>query len=325
MELSVIVPTYNASDSISVFVQNLMNQTHENFEVIFINDGSTDNTLEILIELADEFDNIIVLNQENKGPGEARNLGIKHAVGKYIMFVDCDDVIKLNMFSEMCSYIKEYDADIVQCNYEILNVDGEIKNIESSKEVIFVDDQSEMQKLLTVEDIISPYVVTKIFKSKIIKGIEFPSYYYAEDQVFMVKVLLEATQVVIVPEVYYTYVTNNDSITKSGFSLTKLDSLKSMKSIIEIYDNNYPELSPYIHWQFCKFCLRFGSQLNKKNDTENEKLIKIRNDYKLSFAEVKKCKKLWCEIPMTYKVKYYMYRYNPNLYSSLRQFSGVND
>lgn len=113
---SVIIPVYNAEKSISRAIDCIVNQTYENWELVLVNDGSTDNSQKILEKYANMDSRIVVLNQENVGPGFSRNNGIQVASGDYVAFLDADDY---------------YDADYLECVEKI--------NVQEKKDVVFVD------------------------------------------------------------------------------------------------------------------------------------------------------------------------------------------
>ena len=98
--VSIIVPIYNREKDLMKCYKSLINQTYKNLEIILINDGSTDNSLEICQSFEDE--RIKIIDEENKGVSFARNQGIEAATGKYIIFIDADDYVALNMFEVLC-------------------------------------------------------------------------------------------------------------------------------------------------------------------------------------------------------------------------------
>ena len=111
---SVIMPVYNCEDLVNQAVDNLNKQTVKSFEVIFVNDGSKDNTLEKLnLKLQQATFKYKVLSQENAGPGEARNNGIKCASGNYILFVDADDYLEPNAIEILISNAENTMADVI--------------------------------------------------------------------------------------------------------------------------------------------------------------------------------------------------------------------
>lgn len=101
VEISVVVPVYNVETYLEECLNSIINQTFSDIEIICINDGSTDSSLDILNDYSKKDDRIKIINQENKGLGATRNKGIDLAKGKYIFFIDSDDYIELNTFFEL--------------------------------------------------------------------------------------------------------------------------------------------------------------------------------------------------------------------------------
>ena len=115
-KITIIIPIYNCEKTISRCIDSILRQTYKNFELILVNDGSTDGTSRILCSYKDN--RIKLINQENKGTGSARNTGIKYATGDFICFVDGDDYVEPNFLCEGYELIKKYNAQIVACIYK---------------------------------------------------------------------------------------------------------------------------------------------------------------------------------------------------------------
>lgn len=109
IKLSIIIPCYNAQQSIGKIVGSILGQEYKDFELILVNDGSTDDTLKVLNKLADKDGRIKVLNKPNGGPSSARNLGLDKAMGEYIQFYDADDDIKPESLSEIVQSMANND------------------------------------------------------------------------------------------------------------------------------------------------------------------------------------------------------------------------
>ena len=109
--VSIVVPVYNVENYVSKCIQSIFRQTFKNYELIVVNDGSTDNSLSKLQKFSDN--RLKIINQKNKGLSGARNTGIKRAIGKYITFIDSDDWISEDYLEVMVSYARKYNADIV--------------------------------------------------------------------------------------------------------------------------------------------------------------------------------------------------------------------
>ncbi len=123
-EISIIIPAYNAEKSIVKTVQSILNQDFEDFEVLIVNDGSTDNTEKVSLEIGDS--RIKVLSKVNGGLVSAYIHGIKHAEGKYIMFCDSDDFYKENILNMVYSNMESTDVDFSCYTYDLISEDGDI-------------------------------------------------------------------------------------------------------------------------------------------------------------------------------------------------------
>nr|WP_054656720.1 glycosyltransferase family A protein [Lentilactobacillus otakiensis] len=122
--ISVIVPVYNLEKYVRQTIKSILQQNYRNFEVIIVNDGSTDNSLSILQELKKNDPRILIFNQVNQGQAVARNLGISHANGDYITFIDGDDIVQKNYLKIMIEYaLKHQDVDLVNLPYQDVSVD----------------------------------------------------------------------------------------------------------------------------------------------------------------------------------------------------------
>lgn len=128
-KISIIIPVYNSEKFLSKCLDSIKNQTYKKFEVLCINDGSTDNSLEILNKYSKSDNRFKIINKKNEGVSIARNLGIKKAVGQYILFVDADDYLNLNALEEMVNLIDKYKTDFVRCSYKVINHNSYEKKI----------------------------------------------------------------------------------------------------------------------------------------------------------------------------------------------------
>lgn len=117
-KISVIIPAYNAEKTLMDCYNSILNQTYQNFEVITINDGSSDNTLEIMNNMSKLDNRFVSINTKNGGVSRARNTGFKHSTGDYIQFVDADDTLKPTMFEKLINLIETTDADLAICRFE---------------------------------------------------------------------------------------------------------------------------------------------------------------------------------------------------------------
>ena len=128
IKVSIIVPVFNSQKFLNKCYESLLNQTYKNIEIIFVDDGSTDNSLNMLKKIDDS--RVKIISRENKGQLQSRIDGLKISTGDYVMFVDSDDWISENMLETMLYKNKEYCADIVRCEYfdEHIEQNRSVKN-----------------------------------------------------------------------------------------------------------------------------------------------------------------------------------------------------
>lgn len=117
-KVSVIVPIYNAEKTLCPCVQSIFAQSHRNLEVVLVNDGSTDNSLEICKNFARLDNRVVVIDKKNAGVSAARNNGIKVSTAQFIQFVDADDTLKSNMTENLVASMLESNSDVVICGYD---------------------------------------------------------------------------------------------------------------------------------------------------------------------------------------------------------------
>ncbi len=185
-KVSVIVPVYNAQAYLEECAESLVNQTLEDIEIIFINDGSTDDSLSILERYQQSFpEKVVVKSKENGGQATARNWGIELATGEFIGFVDADDSVDCTMFEKMYETAVQTKSDFVECEYRYLQVDdaGNKKEITSYGNVRDYNSKSDM----FIDPLVSPW--NKIYKAEILKqnNIRFPEGVIYEDTAFFIK------------------------------------------------------------------------------------------------------------------------------------------
>lgn len=218
IKVSIIIPVYNAKDFLDDCIKSLLNQTLNSCEFIFVDDGSTDNSAEIIDEYKIKDNRIILISQSNKGISEARNSGIAVAKGEYIGFVDNDDFVKNNMFECLYEIAQKNDLDIV-ISKTILGRDGKYIIKDSVFEVGVLFGQEFIQSkilpsLLRTEDLFA--VWNKIYKRSFVNlnNIHFPqNRMIEEDNMFNIQAFNRAQKVLFIDFAgyYYREVANSKS------------------------------------------------------------------------------------------------------------------
>ncbi|MCQ2022958.1 glycosyltransferase, partial [Clostridium butyricum] len=167
VQISIIVPIYNTENYLKRCINSIINQNITNFEVILINDGSTDNSRKICEEYSKLYENIRLINQENLGQAYARNLGITEAKGKYIGFVDSDDYIDKNMYSNLVNIAESNRCDIAVCSDEKVYDNSDVLQCSKYAQSIIEEDKEKIIKMYLLQQI-SSYSCDKIFKKELL-------------------------------------------------------------------------------------------------------------------------------------------------------------
>lgn len=210
IKVSVVLPTYNAEKYLHECVNSIVNQTLEDIEIIIVNDGSTDKTIDIAKKLQSIDKRIIIINQSNKGPGEARNVGLRTAKGEYISFIDPDDWIQKDMFLQMYNYAKSNNCDVVQCNYTTRSLKSynnhNISTIPSYK-LMDANDIKKHIKSSLLEGKLSTYVWDKIYKVSFLKENElyFEDKRLFEDWYFIMSITSKMKRFFYITDNFYNY------------------------------------------------------------------------------------------------------------------------
>lgn len=213
--ISIIVPVYNASTTIERCVDSILSQTIAEKEIILVNDGSKDNSLEVIQQYADQYENIAIIDKSNGGVSSARNAGLEHATGEYIAFIDSDDYYTdENYLCNMLNCLTENkDSDLAVSGYTFIGNNGEIivnpPNIKENMDVI----AEKFQEYRDKGFLNSPW--NKLFKRELILEKFCTNMTFGEDAVFVYKYLKNCSTVAFCEGAGYGYENRNPSSTAS--------------------------------------------------------------------------------------------------------------
>lgn len=231
--VSVVMPIYNAEKYLSQAIESVLNQTLKDFELILVDDGSTDKSLEICQTYAEKDSRIQVIHQSNGGICAARNCGLKNAKGEYLAFIDNDDVYLPDLLEENYNLARKYNADILKYGNQY------IKNKNFSPDCICSSEKLDEKDLLIIqqqdlrakyrqlnEDDLLVYVWDGLFKTSLLKEhqIKFDTAFKHghEDRVFCMELYQHINCIIINPKVYYIHIVYPAS-TSRIFSVDRID------------------------------------------------------------------------------------------------------
>lgn len=210
-QLSVIVPAYNVAKFLDKCLNSICIQSFRDFEIILVNDGSTDNTGEICKAWADKEPRIRLIEQSNHGLAYVRNLGLQEARADMIMFVDSDDYIEPDAIQILMDLKQRTHAQIALGHYTIEKLDGTPgKQHPQLKDCILSG--KEAYHLALYDQKLQAYSWAKIFDKKLFDGIQYPNGEYMEDFIVSHRVFLRAERFAVTTQLVYHYIINPDSI-----------------------------------------------------------------------------------------------------------------
>ena len=245
-KISVLIPVYNVEDYLKECLDSVCSQSFKDIEIICVNDGSSDDSLNILKNYSDVDSRIRIISQRNKGLGAARNNALKHANGKYIYFLDSDDYIDLKTLEILYNNALSNDSDIVLYKFRIFD---DNKNVHSRHEEYKIDeifgDIDYSNFVFSCKDVKKHVLNTafsaclKLYKKEFLDlwdDLYFPEGLSFEDIVFHVKVMIRASKISFVPNSFYYYRSNLKSIL--NFSFNALDIFRIIDLVEEFLHKN---------------------------------------------------------------------------------------
>lgn len=244
-KISVVMPVYNVERYLAACLDSIVNQTLPDIEIIAVNDGTKDNSLQILEEYESRYpDRMKVFSTENRGVSHARNYGLKRATGEYILFVDSDDFIELDMCEKLYNKATADNNDIVICGrYNVY----EREHIgEMTKEVyptMLINRNFRLAENKYELAHISPFPWDKLFKRNILEGLEFPENIRFEDLVLVFEACCKADSIGVIEEPLYNYRRTTQGGFLNTFSEQTLDIVKAFTLVFEFMKKHgYMEL-----------------------------------------------------------------------------------
>lgn len=276
-KISVVVPVYNVEKYLKECIDSIINQTLEDIEIICVNDGSTDSSLEILNDYAKKDSRIIVINKSNSGYGHTMNMGLNAATGEYVGIIESDDFADKNMFEDLYKLAKEYDADIVKgdwYNYWSKNKFARKNNRISSAKALKLTNSKQDKSLLRINPSVWSAIYKKEFLNKYnIRFLETPGASY-QDLAFSFKIFALAERVILTDKAYLYY--RQDNMNSSVKSKTKVYCVCDEYEEIDRFLEQYTDL---------KFEFKVQEEINRYNGYVSS-VLRIDDSVKPEFVKV---------------------------------------
>lgn len=276
MEISIIIPIFNAEKTLQNSLDSIKKQTFTDFEVLMINDGSSDNSGEICEKYSLEDDRFITFHKKNGGVSSARNIGLKYSIGKYITFLDADDCFDQEMLIIMLSNLKKYKVDLAVCDFEELtdySLPNSVEKIALKREQSVVEYydftlKKNMVPFFYLRTINRMVIWNKIFKKSIIdesKLIFDEDLVYGEDHLFCAKYYLKVKSVIWVKENLHYRIRHEENIT-NYYDNRRISSLEAYRRIISLLGRDFSDLQPVTKSAMLESSLHILTRVQSKKD-----------------------------------------------------------
>lgn len=260
--VSIILPVYNATSFIEETLRSLQHQTLFDFELICVDDGSTDGTLDLLNEYAESDPRITVIHQENGGPGSARNNGLDHAGGKYVCMLDADDIYDTSMLQALYDRAEATQADVVVCKSTMFD-DATGEDFDS--QWVVKDNQLPKQDTFSPDEI-KDFIFTafmgwpwdKMYRRSFIEenGLRYPALKNSEDLYFVFLANVKARAISVIDKKLVRHRMNRTGSVSTSRAKAPLDFYKSSCLLKKALESD-PDLYSKFSWSFFNWAFEY--------------------------------------------------------------------
>ena len=304
--VSVIMPVYNSEKYVSEAIESVCNQSYPRWELLIVNDGSTDHTPKIIDKYSEKDTRIKVFHRKNEGVSMARNVGLNQSCGDYVTFIDSDDVYHAERLERMVEVFEQYtDCDIVFSRHE--EFIGESNRDETiCPGSLVISDENILIKVLS--DTRNQFMCNMMLKSEIAKKERFAQIRFAEDFCYIRDCAWHCKQMAVLDEVLYFYRRDNENAMTSHFFSEKyiLDYMKLVENICDFCKSHKLEDAFYKKMVAREYA---QNSMRIRKSTSYTKFVDCMNDKKfregMEFADASQC--MLFEKLLFYMVKYKIY------------------
>lgn len=316
--ISIIIPVYNAEKYIEKCLDSILQSKYDNYEIIIVNDGSTDKTEEIIKNYQILYKNIKLITKNNGGSASARNVGLDNAQGEYIAFVDADDYIDMNYLNIMYEIMKKNDVDIVECDFNVVKNNNiikgpsynDLKNIDKNTKII--TNIEKLEKFCSRKDYLKTAVLwNKLYKKDLFTDIRFVENKGIDDEFIIHKIIYKAKLIATTNmKLYYYYLSDNSQM-RNKSSLKKIDNIEAIEDQMKFFEENgLSNLRKQLYYRYYRSIMYGYVYVKKYFPNEKEILLKLNN-------KRRKMYKLILSKYLSTKEKIYLicYRISPTIFN----------
>lgn len=318
MLISVIIPVYNVEEYLHYAIESLEKQTYKNFEIILVNDGSTDDSGKLCDEYSEKYSNVRVFHKENGGLSDARNFGIQKAQGEFITFLDPDDYLEAYSLELLAGIQEMHDCDIISTRVkptELYNIYSNHSVTEENFKNVIVMDRDVFLEEAFYDKVATVSACGKLYRKSILE-IPFPKGRIYEDLYIVSEHVAKVNKIAHTPLQIYNYYKRQGSIVNSKFTLKQYDFFDAIaynRQIIREKFNNVDKLVTAIN---AKEVIGSFKIIGYAYKTSVSDVYNIRKIIKENYSNILRNKR----ISYTFKMKYMLFILSPYLFNIIKRF-----
>lgn len=234
--ISVVIPAYNLAPYLERCIDSILNQTYKDFEILLVDDGSTDETGDLCDKLALRDSRIRVFHKENGGVSSARNMALDNAKGDMISIIDGDDWVEPTLFEDAINSMKQNNAQIFMFEYFIDKNDESIKHSVSDSKYGVLDTETALVRTISPDN---RFAWSKIFDKELLCNSRFDkNLILGEDTLFICEIIAGAKRIFYSDNAYYHYIIRENSAITSAFKIKKMTGIEAYQKVLELFNKS---------------------------------------------------------------------------------------
>lgn len=305
--VSVIVPVYNPGKYLYHCLDSITGQTYQNLEIILIDDGSTDNSLQVCREYAEKDSRIKVFSQENAGVSAARNKGIEESNGELLSFIDSDDYLEQNTYESLIEVFLREKPDIVCYEYFSTFSDHEKIHTVSDKSWYGMKDRRTAMRQQATGN---PFLWTKLFARRVVEEIRFTvGLARGEDGEYCIYAIHRADKIFYLDRPFVHYVQSEESAVRGKFRPSQLSYLDACPRSFAFFQTHYPELAINVQKSYLHHSVMFYYDMYADEEDYTEEMKRTYDRFKEMYSKIEKKKLTGKE-----KIKFSFFSVSPGVF-----------
>ena len=317
MLISVIIPVYNVEDYLHYAIESLEKQTYKNFEIILVNDGSTDDSGKLCDKYSEKYSNVRVFHKENGGLSDARNFGVQKAEGEFITFLDPDDYLEAYSLELLADIQEKHNCDIVSTRVkatELYNVYSNHSLTEEDFKNVIVMDHDIFLEEAFYDKVATVSACGKLYRKSILE-IPFPKGRIYEDLYIISEHVEKANKIVHTPIQIYNYYKRQGSIVNSKFTSKQYDFFDAISHNRDVIKDKYNDKKSLESAVIAKEAMGSFKIIGSAYKTSITDVYKIRKIIKRNYTNILSNSK----INFFFKIKYILFILSPNLFNVIKR------